>query len=198
MHTKVRQSYEPRLVTEYITQNWPGATVLYDVPLGPVPQNLAQKVGEAQAARIARTARPRADAIIVLPTEIILIEAKIMDVNQGLGMLDLYEHAIPLTPELQEYLTYDKDTKMGGYGYDPNIETLSMQKPIRKILVAANPPEWAATICPRAGIEIITFCPDWCRDYMDWRNREGTRGRRQARANRKQILEKLGFTEGAG
>lgn len=198
MHTKVRQSYEPRLVTEYVNQRYPGATVLYDVPLGPVPQNLAQKVGEAQAARIARTARPRADAIIVLPDEIILIEAKIMDVNQGLGMLDLYEHAIPLTPELQEYLTFSDGTQRISDGSTLDHITLTNTKPIRKILVAANPPEWAATICPRAGIEIVTFCPDWCKDYMDWRNREGTKGRRQARANRKRILEKLGFTEGAG
>jgi hypothetical protein len=197
MHTKVRVSYEPRLITEYVTMTWPDATVLYDVPLGPVPQNLAQKVGEAQAARIARTARPRADAIIVLPTEIVLLEGKIMDVNQGLGMLDLYEHAIPLTPELQQYLNYDTPVMLGFETTRGDGKTKSIPKPIRKVLVAANPPEWASTICPRAGIEIVTYCPDWATEYMDWRNREGTKGRRHARAARRAVLEKLGWTEGA-
>ncbi len=198
MHTKVRVSYEPRLVTEYVTMTWPNATVLYDVPLGPVPQNLAQKVGEAQAARIARTARPRADAIIVLPSEIVLLEGKIMDVNQGLGMLDLYEHAIPLTPELQQYL-YAEQTRTfdDGKGHQEE-QPVQYLRPIRKVLVAANPPEWASTICPRAGIEIVVFCPEWATEYMAWRNREGTKARLHARAKRKATLEALGFQEGAG
>jgi hypothetical protein len=198
MHTKIRQAYEPRLVTEYVTQTWPDAIVLYDVPLGPVPQNLAQKVGEAQAARIARTARPRADAIIVLPSEIVLLEGKIMDVNQGLGMLDLYEHAIPLTPELQPHLMMQRIERTHR---DDNTEVTDVwqeAKPIRKVLVAANPPEWASTICPRAGIEIVVFCPEWATEYMAWRNREGTKARLAARANRKNALIALGFQEGAG
>lgn len=197
MHTKIRQSYEPRLITEYVTQTWPDATVLYDVPLGPVPQNLALKVGEAQAARIARTARPRADAVIILPSEIVLLEGKIMDVNQGLGMLDLYEHAIPLTPELQQYLTMQRVERTHR---DDNTEVTDVWqevKPIRKVLVAANPPEWASTICTRAGIEIVEFCPAWATEYMAWRNREGTKGRRYARAKRKAVLERLGYQTGA-
>jgi hypothetical protein len=197
MHTKIRQHYEPRLVTEYVTQTWPDATVLYDVPLGPLPQHLADKIGEAMAARIARTARPRADAIIVLPSEIVLLEGKIMDVNQGLGMLDLYEHAIPLTPELQQYLKTpiqilahtDTGKPITNDGYN--------DKPIRKVLVAANPPEWASTICPRAGITIVTFCPEWAREYMAWRNAEGTNARRHGRAARRAKLIALGFEDGA-
>jgi len=197
MHTKMRVSYEPRLVTEYVTATWPDATVLYDVPLGPVPQNLAQKVGEAQAARIARTARPRADAIIVLPTEIVLLEGKIMDVNQGLGMLYLYKLALPQTPELQQYLTYTTErTTM----LEIELEETKLQthtRPIHMVLVAANPPEWASTICAHTDIEVVLYCPEWAQEYMDWRNREGTKARIHARAKRREVLEKLGWTGGA-
>jgi len=197
MHTKIRQSFEPRLVTEYVSQTWPDATVLYDVPLGPVPRNLAQKVGEAQAARIARTARPRADAIIVLPSEIILLEGKIMDVNQGLGMLYLYKLALPQTPELKQYIYLPSPTltpKEQSTAFEADI---LQPKPIRMFLVAANPPEWASTICAHTDIEVVEFCPEWANEYMAWRNREGTKARRHARAARKEVLEKLGFQKGA-
>jgi hypothetical protein len=198
MHTKIRQAYEPRLVTEYVSQTWPDATVLYDVPLGPVPQNLAQKVGEAQAARIARTARPRADAIIVLPSEIVLLEGKIMDVNQGLGMLYLYKLALPQTPELQQYLTSDTYIAAHIDMDTGNLTAKYATKPIRMMLVAANPPEWATTICDHTDIEVVQFCPSWATEYMAWRNREGTKARLHARAKRKATLEALGFQEGAG
>lgn len=197
MHTKIRQHYEPRLVTEYVNQTWPDALVMYDVPLGPVPQNLALKVGEAQAARIARTARPKCDALVILPDEIVLIEGKIMDVNQGLGMLYLYKIAIPMTPELQEYLTY-RAPGMGAQLMQTGPETwFKRTKPIRMILVAANPPEWASTICEHTEIEVVHFCPEWAGEYMAWRNREGTKGRIRARAKRKEVLTSLGYQEGA-
>jgi hypothetical protein len=197
MHTKIRVSYEPRLVTEYVTATWPDATVLYDVQVGPVPTELAEKYGEAQAARIARTARPRADAIIVLPEEIILLEGKIMDVNQGLGMLYLYKLALPQTPELQQYLTFVITSPVGNLTDPHGSDMRVIRKPIRMILVAANPPEWATTICEHTDIEVVEYCPAWAQEYMDWRNLEGTKGRRQRRAARKERLIALGYLDGA-
>jgi hypothetical protein len=170
---------------------------MYDTPVGPVPQNLAAKIGEATAARVARTARPRADAIVVMSTEIYLVEGKIMDINQGLGMIGLYERLIPMTPELKQYLMYTStsasstDTQLG------SGTSTAATKPIHKVLVAANPPEWAATIAPLEEIELVTYCPEWCTTYMAWRNEEGTKNRMHKRAARKAKLIALGFEDGA-
>ena len=62
--------------------------------------------GAAKGARVYRPWRPEVDALVVLPKEVILIEAKIVRWVDGLAKLPLYKAMLPDTPELEQYRSW--------------------------------------------------------------------------------------------
>ena len=94
---------ETRMVSEYLLKEYPQYTTLRAVPLGKVDNELMKSAGYQRALGFSRPYRPEVDAIAILPGAMVLIEAKVWNVVNGLAKLPLYKSLIPFTPELAEY-----------------------------------------------------------------------------------------------
>lgn len=171
MNTRVRASYEPRLVAEYVSETFPDGICMFDVPLGPIPPSAPRSPTGQYLGGVARTSRSRADAIVIDAGILYVVEGKILDVSLGAGKLPLYERLVPNTPELQDY----KDL------------------PRKMILVSANPVQWSAQEAITAGIDLVIFQPEWVKEYMEHRNNYYTAAARRERAARKARLIALGY-----
>jgi len=170
--TKIRQEREARLISEWVAQNYPKAELIrFRCPLGPVPQQLVQELGLAKAIGYARPYRPEVDALVVTEKEIILAEAKIFKVMDGLSKLPIYGSLVSQTPELQPYLG----------------------RAIRLKLVTAKPLPWMHQAAVEAGVEIVLFQPDWVKQYLQELEQYWTKDAVEARNRRKKILEALGY-----
>jgi hypothetical protein len=173
MNTKTRGTYEPRLVSEYITDRFPNAIVYYDQPLGEIPPDAPRAPTGQYLAGIARTSRPRADAIVIDDGVLWVIEGKIIDVSLGAGKLPMYERLVSTTPELAEY----------------------RDLPRKMLLISANPAQWSAQEALTHNINLVVYQPDWSKAYLQWRNTYFTADARRARAARKARLIALGYDE---
>ncbi len=83
--------------------------------------------------------RRYADALIIMPAELILIEAKIVATPGIVSTLELYGKLLPLTPELSEYRA----------------------RRVRMMLLWAVNDATLATIARQHGIEVEVYTPDW-------------------------------------
>ena len=106
MARKSRQ-VETRMVAEYLVQAYPKFSTITAVPLGKIDNALMAQAGYQKAIGLSRPYRPEADAIVILPNYLLLVEAKVWNVVNGLAKLPLYKSLIPFTPELQQYMPRD-------------------------------------------------------------------------------------------
>ncbi len=172
VHTKVRQEWEARYVSQYLVDKFPDRLTMHRVPLGEIPQVLQDALGPPTAKKWFRPSRPVADAIAITPDALILIEGKIFDPNRGIGQLYFYERLIGFTPELQRY----KDL------------------PVRLRLVTARLPPWASHAEAFPEIEIEEYQPEWIEEYYKHLQSYWTGENRQMRQIKKEKLIELGFT----
>ncbi len=169
--TKLRRSIEPRWVSWYIKEKYPDAEVRLRCPLGPIPDALKELYGPAKAARVYRPSRPEVDALVILPGALLLIEAKIFKYMDGLAKLPVYGALVRKTPEL---------------------EIFSNRPVIMHLLIPKAIP-WVMAAAPDLGVEVYTAAPDWLMEVWEERDQYWQPGARMRRADRKAILEKLGF-----
>ncbi|MEM3979987.1 MAG: hypothetical protein QXF79_01860, partial [Ignisphaera sp.] len=142
---KIRKERETRLISEWVQQNYKDALLIrFRCPLGPIPEKLVQEVGFSKAIGYARPYRPEVDALIIYGQEIILAEAKIFKVMDGLSKLPIYGALVPQTPELKQYLP---------------------RKIVLKLITPKKIP-WLENICNELGVEVIVYQPDWVKEYL--------------------------------
>ena len=99
MARKSRQ-VETRMISEYLKENYSEFSYILNVPLGAVPEDIMRKEGYQRALGLSRPFRPMADAVVILPNYLLLVEAKVWNVVNGLAKLPLYKALVPVTPEL--------------------------------------------------------------------------------------------------
>ena len=144
MARKTRQ-VETRLVAEYLMSSYSSYTYLTKVPLGVVPESLQADVGYNKALGVMRPFRPEVDAVVVLPNYLVIIEAKVWSVVNGLGKIPLYKTLVPLTPELKQYMPRDIIMELVvGWSY-ANLEHMA----------------------EAAGVRVKVFCPAWLQEVVD-------------------------------
>ena len=169
--TKLRREIEPRWVSWYIKKHYPDGEVRLRCPLGPIPDELKELYGPAKAARVYRPSRPEVDALVILPGALLLIEAKIFKYMDGLAKLPVYASLVPQTSELMVF----KD------------------RPVLMHLLIRKAIPWVVAAAPGVGVEVMTDAPDWLLEIWAERDQYWTPGARMKRADRKALLEKLGF-----
>lgn len=161
---------ERRLVAEYVVERFPKSRVIFDCPLGPVPEKMVATLGYRKALRLARGLRPMVDALVIQDHEVILIEAKILKWLDGMAKLPIYRGLVKSTPELQEYKNYSSS------------------------MVLCTP--WISeTIEAAAGIQEVKvdiFCPEWINDYLTELGKYWSRDYQKARAEKKRLREIFG------
>jgi hypothetical protein len=159
-----------------VLQAFPNDEIKLRVPIGPIPDKMIDENGLQKAARLVRPSRPVADAIVVTPDSLVMIEGKITRVREGIGALLTYAPLIPYTPELQQYRS----------------------RPLILRLLTANPPQWAIMAAEHTNVQIKVYLPSWLEDYYNHLQSYWTSDVRAAREQRKQVLTSLGYGTPAG
>ncbi|MDY6888277.1 MAG: hypothetical protein SVV88_11660 [Pseudomonadota bacterium] len=169
--TKIRQNNERKFVTDYVLEKYPGKTVKYNCPLGNAPEDWLKAMGMNKALRSYRPFRPEVDAVILLDDEILLIEAKILKVLDGMSKLIIYRDLVAETPELQAYRALG----------------------IRARVITPKPPSWVSNVAKKHAIEIEVYRPEWIEEYYTQQERYWTSEERVERENRKAVLKRMGY-----
>jgi hypothetical protein len=136
---------ETRMVAEYLVQTYPKYVTLRAVPLGKVDEKLQATVGYSKALGMSRPYRPEVDAIAILPGALVLIEAKVWNVVNGLAKLPLYKSLIPVTPELVQYKSLPVVMELVVGWTNDNLEIMARDQDIR----------------------VRVFSPPWLQDVVD-------------------------------
>jgi len=169
--TKTRRLIEPRWVSEYVVMTYPPHIHRFGVPLGPIPDELTKAVGTAKAIRQYRPWRPEADALVIMPKRMVLLEGKVFKYMDGLSKLPFYKSLIPRTPELQEYL--DREVQM--------------------VLLLPVEIDWVRIAALDHGVDVVVWCPDWLRPIWEERDKYWSKENMFMREKRKEVLRELGY-----
>lgn len=169
--TKLRANWEQRYVSDYVIEKFPHNMHKFRCPLGAVPHEWVAEMGEAKALKAFRPYRPEVDAAIITDDAIIIIEAKIFKVMDGISKLPVYRSLIPETPEFREYR---------------GLKT-------RAILVTPKDPGWTRRVAEENHIEIDIYKPTWIAEYYEKQERYWTAEERLERLKRKKVLGELGY-----
>jgi len=139
------QQVEVRMVSEYLLQNYAQYEYTMAVPLGSLPVELLATQGQAKTMGIMRPYRPEVDAMVVLPRFLLLVEAKVWNIINGLSKLPMYKSLVPITPELQGYMPREILMQLVVGWTNPNLERMARD----------------------AGVEVRVFCPAWLKEIVD-------------------------------
>lgn len=158
------QQVETRMVSEYLLSMYPKYQTMQPVPLGAIDTKLQAEVGYSKALGISRPFRPYADALVILPNYLILIEAKVWNVVSGLAKLPLYKSLVPITPELKQYAGREILMELVVGWTNVNLEKMASD----------------------AGVRVKIYSPPWLQDVVDHMHNYWTA---DYRAERQRVLD---------
>lgn len=144
MARKTRQ-VETRMTAEYLLQEFSQFPHMSAVPLGVVSEALMTTEGYEKAIRMSRPYRPEADAIVILPRHLLLIECKVWRIIDGLHKLPGYKSLIPVTPELQQYMPREIIMRLVVGWTNTNLEIMARA----------------------AGVEVKLYAPPWLAEVVE-------------------------------
>jgi hypothetical protein len=165
------QQVETRLLAEYLKLTYYQYSYIDKVPLGAVSKELMSQVGYQTAIGLSRPMRPEADALVLHPKYLILIEAKVWHIVDGLAKLPLYKSLVPVTPELKTYLDRPVLLELVVPWTNPNLEMMAS----------------------RAGVAIRIYKPAWINEVVARVQNYSTPEYRQAREEKLRNRELLGL-----
>jgi len=142
-----KRNWEPReqrLVSEFIAQFYGQYESRTHVHLGGTPPRFKGMYTREETGRLLGVFRRWADAVVVMPDRIVLIEGKILPQLGVLSQLKAYERMVPNTPEYAEHAT----------------------KPVEKVLVCAIEDSLITQLAREEGIRVVIFRPEWIEDYL--------------------------------
>jgi len=158
------------MISEYLKERYSGFNFTLNVPLGSVSERLMAEEGYQRALGLARPFRPMVDAVVVLPHYLLLIEAKVWNVVNGLAKLPLYKSLVPATPELREYMPREVLMQLVVGWSNPNLERMA-----RSI-----------------GAEIHIYSPPWLEEVVEGMHKYWTREYRDQREKKLAMREFFG------
>jgi hypothetical protein len=153
------------MISEYLSNEYGKVTTMTGVPLGKISSTLTAEVGVQKAIAMLRPYRPEVDAIAVLPKHLVLIEAKVWNIVNGLAKLPMYKSLVEFTPELRQYLPREIIMELVVGWTNDNLQ----------IMASA------------AGIRVKVYSPDWLKEVVDDMHKYWTI---EYRAKRQDILNK--------
>jgi hypothetical protein len=159
------------MVSEYLLKQYSNYPTINAVPLGRVEESLMASQGYQRALGLSRPYRPEADAIVVLPNYLVLIEAKVWNVINGLAKLPLYKSLIPTTPELQKYLPREVLMEVVVGWTNANLETMARG----------------------LSVKVVVYSPPWLTEVVNGMHNYWTAEYRQERERVLQSRKQLGL-----
>ncbi len=134
---------ETRLLSEYLAATYKGAQWFINLRMGPIPQMPGLDLTDEGQANYIRRFNRWADAVVVTPAQVIVIEAKMWDPSTALGKLGEYILLARATPELLPF----------------------MDRPLVGEIVTAQHDPLGALVIRRAGYRYVHYEPAWIDDY---------------------------------
>jgi hypothetical protein len=162
---------EVRMLSEYLLATYPQYTTIRAVPLGKVDEKLMASAGYQKAIRLSRPYRPEADALVILPGALVLIETKVWNVVNGLAKLPLYKSLVPVTPELQQYKSLPVVMELVVGWSNSNLEIMARE----------------------VGVSLKIFSPPWLQEVVNSLHNYWTADYRQQREQKLQLRQTLGL-----
>ena len=159
------QQVEVRLVAEYLKETYSKYTFITACPLGKVPEELMTEFGYKRAFGMSRPYRPSVDAVVLMPGALVLVEAKVWSIVNGLAKLPLYKSLVPFTPELKDYLKLPVIMELVVGWTNDNLEIMARD----------------------AGVRVRVYCPDWLKGVVEHYHNYWTK---EYRMEREEKLEK--------
>ena len=149
MPRKQSKQRERRYVVEYVSEKLPERRhAIFNVPIGPPPEVLAKAHPEVPLSAYRRW-RLYADAVVIMPDRLILIEAKLRKPSDGLGKLIQYRPLVKQTPELTPYINLPLECRLVTPRPDPRVITPAAAN---DIIVAIFKPDWAMAYLRELGL----------------------------------------------
>jgi len=153
---------ETRMLSEYLLAEYPQYPHRQSVPLGVIDAGLQAQVGYKAAVGYSRPYRPEVDGVVFLPGALVLVEAKVWNVINGLAKLPLYNSLIPATPELKEYNHLPVIMELVVGGSNKNLEIMAAERGVR---IRVYSPPWLADVYAKMQSY-------WTADYQRERQRK--------------------------
>jgi len=159
------------MLAEYLKINYSKFPTIQKQPLGAIDEEIAKKEGMARAIGLMRPFRPEIDGIVILPGALLLVEAKVWNVVNGLAKLPLYASLVPYTPELKQHRHLHIIMELVvGWTYD-NLEIMARD----------------------AGVRVRVYCPPWLEKVKDEMHNYWTSDYRRAREDKLKMREHFGI-----
>jgi len=145
MSSRKSRQVEVRMVAEYLKQEYSEYTFITKQPLGKVPDELMAAVGFKRAVGMTRPFRPEVDAVVILPGALILLEAKVWNIINGLAKLPMYKSLVQVTPELKQYSHLAVVMELVVGWTNDNLEIMARD----------------------AGVRVRVYCPPWLKEVVE-------------------------------
>lgn len=136
---------EMRLIAEWVGNQFPRDKFILNVRLGQLHPDLHPELLTEEERRLVGVWRRMADAVVIKPDKMLLIEAAIRPQPGDISVLMLYKELLPQTPELSEY----------------------SHLPVEMILLAVIEDPVIAKIARQQGIKFMTYRPEWIDEYLN-------------------------------
>ncbi len=160
--TRKNAQVETRMVSEYLLKEYSSFSTRTAVPLGKIDDKLSAQFGYQKAIDMSRPYRPEVDAIVFLPRYLVLIEAKVWNVVNGLAKLPLYKSLVPFTPELKQYSNLELLMELVVGWTNDNLEIMARELGVR---VKVYSPPWLDDVVQKMHSY-------WTSDYQAERQRK--------------------------
>jgi len=135
---------EWRLIYEWVRENYPTDPQWMRQRIGPIPGTPAEAIYKGL--------RRWVDLIILHDDTIILVEAKMRPMPEGVAELELYNKLFPKTPEFSRFKDLPRKLIYLTTAYDEIIDDM----------------------CKEKGIELVVFRPEWVIEWeKEWAERRG-------------------------
>ncbi len=165
------QQVETRMIAEYLAAEYSKFSFITSVPLGRVSEELMATEGYQRAIGLSRPYRPEVDAVVILPRYLVLVEAKVWNIVNGLAKLPMYKSLVPFTPELKQYLPREIILELVVGWSNPNLEIMARD----------------------AGITVKVYSPPWLNQVVQDMHKYWTKEYRDARDQKLKLREFYGI-----
>lgn len=135
---------DTRYVSEFVSWAFPRDPLRVNVRLGPSPLELRMRYPDLDVDRWARVWAKTADALVITPSALVLIEGELRRPICALGELVVYRELLPQTESLQAY----------------------WRMPVRLVLLTPLPDPTLAPVLRRLEIEVVEYRPLWVEEYL--------------------------------
>jgi len=138
------QPREEQLISEFCAQQFPDCPVRTRVRLGPINPSMDISGLSDNEIKLLGTWRRWADAVVIKPDQLIVIEASIRPLIGKISQLEYYLRLVGATPELAEFAGRPATGLLLFSMQDPVLEQLAREK----------------------GFSVRYFRPSWVDEYL--------------------------------